>query len=226
MMRGMKTSQWREERLRWQGLTAPEADVAGAAARLLAVQSQDFTAGRWALAVRTKGDARLRDVDAAFDRGDIVRAWTMRGTLHTIPARDLGWVLEITAARQQQQAASRQRQLGIDDAMIDAVVRELTPRLRDGGLTRGEIFPVLEGIGIDPSGQRGIHLLFALTVSGVLVQGPVVPREGITREQRFVLAADHIRDHPRPEDPLAERSSATSRVTGPRGSQTSRGGRG
>lgn len=204
MMRGMKTSQWREERLRWQGLTAPEADVAGAAARLLAVQSQDFTAGRWALAVRTKGDVRLRDVDAAFDRGDLVRAWTMRGTLHTIPARDVGWVLEVTAARQQQQAASRQRQLGIDDAMIDAVVRELTPRLRDGGLTRSEIFAVLEGIGIDPSGQRGIHLLFAMTVSGVLVQGPVVPREGITREQRFVLAADHIRDHARPEDPLAE----------------------
>ncbi len=79
MMRGMKTSQWREERLRWQGLTAPEADVAGAAGRLLAVQSQDLTAGRWALAVRTKGDVRLRDVDAAFDRGDLVRAWTMRG---------------------------------------------------------------------------------------------------------------------------------------------------
>ena len=78
MMRGMKTSRWREERLRWQGLTAPAADVTGAAARLLAVQSQDFTAGRWALAVRTKGGVRLRDVDAAFDRGDIVRAWTMR----------------------------------------------------------------------------------------------------------------------------------------------------
>ncbi|MGG1909085.1 crosslink repair DNA glycosylase YcaQ family protein [Microbacterium sp. NRRL B-14842] len=31
-----------------------------------------------------------------------------------------------------------------------------------------------------------------------------MPREGITREQRFVLAADHIRDHARPDDPLAE----------------------
>lgn len=200
----MQITRWRDERLRAHRLTAPARDVTAAAAHLLAVQSQDFTAGRWALALRTRGDVRLRDVDAAFDRGELVRAWTMRGTLHTVPAQDLGWVLEVTAARQRQQAASRQRQLGIDDDLIAAAVVALTPRLREGGLTRGEVFTVLEGIGIDPSGQRGIHLLFELTIAGVVVQGPVAARDGITREQRFVLVEEHIRAHTRPEDPLAE----------------------
>ena len=200
----MKTATLLAERLRSHRLTAPTRTVADAAHHMLAVQSQDFTAGRWALAVRARGDVMLRDVDRAFDRGDIVRGWTMRGTLHTVPTRDLGWMLQVTAGRQRQQAASRHRDLGIDDEMIAATVRALTPALRDGGLTRSEVFEILEGIGIDPSGQRGIHLLFTLTIDGLICQGPVVARAGVAREQRFVLVEEHIREHAHPDDPLAE----------------------
>ncbi|WEK62506.1 MAG: winged helix DNA-binding domain-containing protein [Candidatus Microbacterium colombiense] len=192
------------ERLRSHRLSAPARSVADAAEHMLAVQSQDFTAGRWALATRTRGEPGLSVVDAAFDRGEIVRAWTMRGTLHTVPARDLGWMLEVTAGRQRQQAASRHRDLGIDDAMVSAAVRALTPALRDGGLTRAEVFALLEGIGIDPTGQRGLHLLFTLTIDGLICQGPVVPRDGVAREQRFVLVDEHISEYARPDDPLAE----------------------
>lgn len=171
---------------------------------MLAVQSQDFTAGRWALAVRSRGEPTLHDVDRAFDRGELVRAWTMRGTLHTVAARDLRWMLSVTAERQRRQAAGRRRQLGIDTPMVDAVQRAVVPRLRDGGLTRAEMFEVFTATGIDPSGQRGIHLLSELTLSGLICQGPVVAREGTTREQRFVLVDQHVREHVSPEDPLAE----------------------
>ena len=199
-----RTDRLRSQRLRSHRLTAPARTVTDAAQHMLAVQSQDFTAGRWALAVRTRGEPTLRDVDRAFDRGDIVRAWTMRGTLHTVPARDLGWMLQVTAGRQRQQAATRHRDLGIDDDMVAAAVRALTPRLRDGGCTRAEVFEVLEGIGIDPSGQRGIHLLFTLTIDGLICQGPVVARAGVARDQRFVLVEEHIREHAAPDDAFAE----------------------
>lgn len=200
----MKTATLLAERLRSHRLTAPTRTVADAAAHMLAVQSQDFTAGRWALAIRTRGELGLSDVDRAFDRGDLVRAWPMRGTLHTIPARDLGWVLSVTAPRQRQQAAGRHRDLGIDDDMVARTVRALTPALHDGGRTRAEIFEILEGVGIDPTGQRGLHLLFVLTIDGLICQGPVVARDGVTREQRFVLVDDHVREHAQPVDPLAE----------------------
>lgn len=200
----MKTATLLAERLRSHRLTAPARTVKDAAAHMLAVQSQDFTAGRWALATRTRGALRMRDVDRAFDRGDLVRAWTMRGTLHTVPARDLGWMLQVTAGRQRQQAAGRHRDLGIDDDLVALTARTLTPALRDGGRTRAEIFEILEGVGIDPTGQRGLHLLFVLTIDGLICQGPVVARDGVTREQRFVLVEDHIREHAHPEDPLAE----------------------
>lgn len=192
------------ERLRSHRLTAPARSVTEAAIHMLAVQSQDFTAGRWALAARSRGGPTVASVDSAFDSGQIVRAWTMRGTLHTVPAGDLSWVLSVTADRQRQQAASRWRQLGIDDAMISEVARAAAPRLRDGGLTRAEFFDVCEGLGIDPKGQRGYHLLVALTLDGMICQGPVVTRDGVTREQRFVLVDEHIREHASPTDPLAE----------------------
>lgn len=200
----MKSASLLSERLRSHRLTAPARTVADAASHMLAVQSQDFTAGRWALAARTRGEPTLRSIDRAFGRGDLVRAWTMRGTLHIIPARDLRWVLSVTASRQRQQSASRQRDLSIDDEMIAAAARASLPRLRDGGLTRTEMFEVFAGIGIDPGGQRGIHLLSALTLDGMICQGPVVPRDGVSREQRFVLVDDHIREHAEPPDPLAE----------------------
>jgi hypothetical protein len=200
----MKTATLLAERLRSHRLTAPTPSVTDAASHMLAVQSQDFTAGRWALAVRTRGEPTLNDVDRAFDDGDLVRAWTMRGTLHTIPAGDLDWVLQVTAGRQRQQATGRRRDLGIDDQVISSTVRALVPALHDGGRTRAEIFEILEGAGIDPGGQRGLHLLFALTIDGLICQGPVVARDGITREQRFVLVEDHIHQHAQPDDPLAE----------------------
>ena len=192
------------ERLRSHRLTAPAASVVDAASHMLAVQSQDFTAGRWALAVRTRGEPALSRVDRAFDDGALVRAWTMRGTLHTIPARDLRWVLSVTTARQRQQAAGRRRDLGIDAEMTQTAAKAVVPRLRDGGLTRVGMFEVFAGVGIDPTGQRGIHLLSELTLAGVLCQGPVVAREGTAREQRFVLVDEHIREHATPDDPLAE----------------------
>ncbi|KQR39000.1 winged helix DNA-binding domain-containing protein [Microbacterium sp. Leaf159] len=200
----MKTATLIAERLCSHRLSAPARTVADAASHMLAVQSQDFTAGRWALAARTRGEPTLSAVDGAFARGDLVRAWTMRGTLHIIPARDLRWVLSVTAERQRAQAAGRRRDLGIDGAMVAAVVAAVVPRLRDGGLTRAEMFEVFTGVGIDPSGQRGIHLLSEMTLDGLICQGPVVERDGVGREQRFVLVDEHIAEHATPEDPLAE----------------------
>jgi len=178
---------------------------------MLAVQSQEFWGGRWALAVRTRRNGRaapaLRDVDAAFDRGELVRSWTMRGTLHTIPSRDLGWVLEVTGKRQIAQAAARHRGLGLDDATFARAERVVRAVLAGGDqATRPELFAALErDAGIDPRDQRGVHILYALAVRGVVCQGPVVARaSGITRDQRFVLVEDWVADAAAPADPLAE----------------------
>ena len=173
----MDVAELRSARLRAHRLTAPAADVGAAAAHLLAVQAQEFWGGRWALGVRTTGEPGLSDVDAAFDAGRIVRTWTQRGTIHILPAADLAWVLSITAERQQRAVPGRLRELGIDDDALTRAERVARTALTGGGrLTRPELFAVWEAAGIDPSGQRGVHLLRMLSLRGVLVHGPVVAR--------------------------------------------------
>jgi hypothetical protein len=173
---------------------------------MLATQAQEFWGGRWAVAQRTQGAPTLRDVDAAFDRGEIVRSWTMRGTIHLIPAEDLAWVLSLTAERQQRQMAGVRRTEAIDDAELDRAEAATRAALAGGNrLTRKELAEVWELAGVSTAKQRGYHLLVAMSLRGVVCQGPVVPRaEGPTREQYLVLTEEWIRDPVTPADPLAE----------------------
>jgi hypothetical protein len=173
---------------------------------MLATQAQEFWGGRWALASRTTGAPTLRDVDAAFDRGEIVRTWTMRGTIHIIPARDVSWVLSLTGARQVRLGAAVHRREGIDDETVARAARATRTALAGGNrLTRRELFEVFEMAGVDASGQRGYHMLTRLSAIPLIVQGPVVAREGApSREQYFVLVDEWIPDQADPTDPLAE----------------------
>lgn len=216
-MPGMDTATMRSARLRSHRLTAPAATVAEAAAHMTATQAQEFWAGRWALAVRTRREPTLRDVDAAFESGAIVRAWTQRGTLHILPARDLDWMLRVTSARQSRQAESVQRGLGIEGHHLSGAERAVRAALAGGNrLTRAEFAGVLAGAGHETAGMRGNHILSALAVRGVVVFGPVIPREGgPTRDQYLVATDDWITESASPPDPVAELLVRYLRAHGP-----------
>src|SRR5688500_8492176 len=152
----VSTSRILERRLQSHRLSAPARTVPEAASHMLATQAQEFWGGRWAIASRTNGSPSVREVDAAFDRREIVRSWTMRGTIHIIPARDLGWVLSVTAERQLKQAAAVHRGEGIDADEIARAERAVRAALGGGNaLDRKEMFAVLEGGGVSTKGQRG-----------------------------------------------------------------------
>jgi hypothetical protein len=195
----------RAARLRSHRLTAPARSVADAARHMLAVQAQEFWAGRWALAARTTGAPTLRQVDGLFERGVLIRGWTQRGTLHIVPAEDFAWMLRVTGERQLRKAAPRYRELGLGPEELATVERVIIGALRGGNaLTRTELFGLLEGAGIATAAQRGLHAIQNLALRGILCQGPVVPRPGgASRDQFFVLADEHIRDAAAPSDPAA-----------------------
>ncbi|MBN9178646.1 MAG: winged helix DNA-binding domain-containing protein [Microbacterium sp.] len=203
----MDVAELRTARLRAHRLTSPAASIAEAAAHMLAVQAQEFSGGRWALGARTTGAATLSDVDAAFDAGTLVRTWTQRGTIHIVPAADLAWVLRVTSDRQQRAVPARLRELGIDDELLARAERVARAALRGGArLTRAELFAVWDAAGIDPSAQRGVHVLRMLSLRSVLVHGPIVPRDdgAPTRQQYIVLANEWITSSVAPADPVAE----------------------
>jgi hypothetical protein len=129
--------------------------------RLGAVQAQDLRAFPLALGARTEDPGSL---------DGLVRAWLMRGTLHLVPAEDLGWMLPLGTPRARAQAARRRVELGLSDADIDRA-RELA--LPAVPATRAELFAVWEEAGLEPAKGRGYHLLAELAQTGVLCFGPM-----------------------------------------------------
>lgn len=155
--------------------------------RMLALQSQDFPAGKWAVGARAPGTT-LADVNAAIDSGEIVRSWPMRGTLHLVPARELNWMLQITTPRLLSGGRTRRAQLNLDEDSIESARAVAFDALEGGrGLTRAQFLQVLEDAGIDTQGQRGYHIIGVLAQTGTLCWGP---HEG--RQQLLVLLDEWV----------------------------------
>lgn len=151
------------------------ATPAEAVRHLVAVQAQDLPGALTSIALRTTGRSR-DEVLAAFDAGEIVRSWPMRGTLHVVPAEDLGWMLPLGTPRPRAAGALRRAELGLDDADI-ARAGELA--LGAVPITRAGLTAVWEEAGLAPAGGRGYHLLGELAHRGVLCFGPTVDGEPV-----------------------------------------------
>jgi len=142
---------------------------------LTAMQAQDYTGALTSVGLRTR--ARLRaEVVAALDTGAIVRSWPMRGTLHLTVARDLSWMLRLLTPRVG--SAARRTGLGLDQPQLERA-RELAIEALSGGrqLRRAELIASWDKAGLDPGGQRGVHVLRYLAMTGTLVFGPTAAGE-------------------------------------------------
>ena len=137
-----------------------------------AVQSQDYTGAKWALALRASGltDA---DVDRAFDRGDILRTHILRPTWHFVAPQDIRWMLALTAPRVLAGNRLYCRKNGLDDNIL-ARSRKVLERALAGGrhLTRAALAAVLERAGIAGAGQRLAYLVMDAELERVICSGP------------------------------------------------------
>jgi hypothetical protein len=160
-------------RLRAQRLAgAPFGTAEEAVGWMGAVQSQDYAAAKWALALRTRGltDA---DLDRLFDAGAILRTHVMRPTWHFVLPADVRWLLELTAPRVRAAMAGIDRRIGIDATLLRRSRAVLQAALRDGThLTRNELAEALERAGIPVAGQHLSHLVMHAELDGVVVSGP------------------------------------------------------
>ncbi|POH61822.1 hypothetical protein C3B59_14625 [Cryobacterium zongtaii] len=178
-------------RLASQALTGSITEPAQVVDRMLAVQAQDLRWAKWAVAVRAPGSTSA-DIDALIDSARIVRSWPMRGTLHLVPGPDLAWLLGLTTPRLWAGAATRRRDLGLDEATIERA-RTVAEDALSGGreLTRAAFLALLERHGIGTDGQRGYHLIWHLAQSGTLCWG-----RQLDAQQMLVLLSDWV-PHPR-----------------------------
>ncbi|MBZ4488485.1 winged helix DNA-binding domain-containing protein [Microbacterium sp. cx-55] len=173
--------------------SAPEAsgtppDIAGVARHMLAVQGQDPVAASWALGVRAPG-ASVADVRAAQRRGEVVRSWPMRATVHLVPAEDIGWMQQLLTPRLLADAARRREQLGFPLDILERMRRIAIERLSGGTqLPRAELFAAFVEEGIEMRPGWSYHAVWWLCQTGTLVFGPPLG----ARDAALVLADEWI----------------------------------
>jgi hypothetical protein len=173
--------------LRMQGLLLAEADQLGAdtpersplgiATWFGAMQAQDMGSGQWSFGVRMPGST-VADIEQSMNRGEIVRTWPMRGTVHFIPAVDARWMLELTGVRALAGAPRRREQLGLTAADADGAASVLGEALAGGKvLSRAACVELLVAAGVHRSPRHSYHLLWYTSQIGVTCPGPMVDGE-------------------------------------------------
>src|SRR4051812_44827444 len=160
-------------RLRAQRLTGePFGTPLEAVAWSGAVQAQEHAEALWSLGMRVR-DATAAGVEAACDRGEILRTHVLRPTWHFVAAADLRWLLRLTGARIQAGNAGRFRELGLDPGTLARCNDVFAGTLADGEpRTRRELGAALDAAGIETAGQRLAHILLNAEVGGLIASGP------------------------------------------------------
>jgi Winged helix DNA-binding domain len=143
-----------------------------------AVQSQDFEAAKWALALRMRS-ATSDDIEEAFNRGTILRTHLLRPTWHFVAPEDICWLLELTAPRVNLRCGPNYRKLELDTAVFKRSRKVLENALRNGKhLPRSELRRRLNESGVAANDTiRLAHILMRAELDGVVCSGPRIGKQ-------------------------------------------------
>jgi hypothetical protein len=161
-------------RLRNQFLAKPHRGSAvDVVSRLGAVQSQEYAFAKWALALRLAGKKSDTDIEAAIDRGDILRTHILRPTWHFVTAGDILWMQALTAPRVHLRLATYLPRLGVEKRWLTKAIG-LFERALAGGhyLTRTELQARLARSGIVVKGTALAMVIMHAELEGILCSGP------------------------------------------------------
>ena len=170
-------------RLFTQRLAGRPFDTSAEAVRWLgAVQAQEFAEAQWSLAQRSL-DRTVTDVDAAFDRGDILRTHVLRPTWHFVHQTDIRWLLRLTRPRVHALNRYWYAKFGLDGPTLARGHDVLADALEPGRpLTRRELAGRLQLAGVEADGLRLGYLLMHAELEELVCSGP---RRG--RQQTYLL---------------------------------------
>lgn len=166
---------------------------------LAALQGQQASAIPWAIGVRCQGASRA-DIEDSFARGELVRSWPMRGTVHVTSGRDHHWLRRLLRHRR----AAWERQavaLGLDDACVERAAQVACELLEASpmGVSRGELVEAWARSGIDTvtasssgAGLRRRHLVMRLHADGLVTSGPVRGGEHLIVDARPLPGAPGV----------------------------------
>jgi hypothetical protein len=138
-----------------------------------AVQAQDYSGAKWAIAQRTR-DATDTSVERELDEGEILRTHVLRPTWHFVLPSDIRWMLELTAPRVAAAMAPANKRLELDRDVYRRANAAFAKALAGGAcLTRAELRTHLERARVKiTSGQQLAHLMMQSELDGLICSGP------------------------------------------------------
>lgn len=136
-----------------------------------AMQAQDYAMVKWAIGTRLP-DSTDETVEAAIDKGEIIRTHLLRPTWHFVSADDIYWLLELTAPQIKSASKSRHKELELTEPLLAKSNKLIQEALIGGNqLTREEIGVILERAKIPTDKNRLYHILFIAELDGLLCSG-------------------------------------------------------
>ncbi|MGH2638980.1 MAG: winged helix DNA-binding domain-containing protein [Rhabdochlamydiaceae bacterium] len=137
-----------------------------------AMQSQDFAAAKWAIALRCKKQTDA-SIEQAFNEGKILRTHVMRPTWHFVAPADIRWLLALTAPRVHRFNGSYYRKSGLDTTIFQKSNTIIRNALQGGKqLTRAELNIHLKDAHI-PTAHLGLSFtIMQAELDGIIVSGP------------------------------------------------------
>jgi hypothetical protein len=142
-----------------------------------AMQGQEYAQTRWSVGLRAP---RLidSDVERQLQRGQILRTHLLRPTWHFVAAKDVRWLLKLTAPSVHQASAYMYRQVKLDPKTFSKCNRIMTRLLRDKNfLTRDQINEEFSRNGIVASGPRLSYIMMNAELEGLICSGPRMGRQ-------------------------------------------------
>ncbi len=182
---------------------------------MVGLQAQYWQAAQLAVRARSSGlEAGAVDRARETDR-TVVRTWCLRGTLHLVPAEDVGWLTGLLGPGIIRGRRRRYGELGLDESTSKRAVRVIKQALGEKApLTRAELAGELarSGLAADVSGQVLPHLISRAALEGILCHGPLRGSE-----ETYVLLSDWVEQAKPParEKSLAELALRYVRAYGP-----------
>jgi winged helix DNA-binding protein len=149
-----------DARLRNQRLTGVPLTTPVDVVRWLgAVQAQEYTDSKWALALRSRRTSNA-EIERAFTAGTILRTHVLRPTWHFVTPADIRWMLALTGPRISRALASYHRNFQIDPADFKRSEKAIASALRGGvQLTRQELKVALQRAGVNVDGVQRLAFL-------------------------------------------------------------------
>ena len=173
-------------------------------AHLGAMQAQEFMMAKWAIGLRLGGKICEQDIQASFDKGEILRTHIMRPTWHFVAPEDIRWMLSLCGPRVLGGNKSMEKQLELD-AKIFSKCNKVLSKILAGNtyLTRDEIRVELEKVTTIGDGQRLAYIMMQAEQIALICSGP---RKG----KQFTYA---LIDERAPSAPTYSRDEGLAKLT-------------